>query len=159
MTVSRPSAPQVYQCKMTKSSCMATQLCSPKKYNYPTPLPPPTHGGHFALDPHPWNYCNFSTWLGTLWKGYFRKKKLLHYIFMGKRIFCDKMRKIFSFMLTRCLMNSRTFSANNQPCRRYLTLLTTRIMSSAKEQFTFRLHVNTTWTFITSLVITCYKKA
>ena len=73
VTVSRLSAPQVYQCKITKSSCMATQLRSPKKYPYPPPLP--RRALCFRpLDPHPWNFCNFSTWLGTLWKGYFRKK-------------------------------------------------------------------------------------
>ena len=51
---------------------------------------PHPHGGHFALDPHPWNFCNFSTWLGTLWKGYFRKKKVAALYFYAK----DNFKKI-----------------------------------------------------------------
>ena len=82
--------------------------------------------------PTPWNFRNFSTWLGTLWKEYLCKKKVVALYFYAKDIFpVVKWEKTFSFMLIRCL-----------------TLLTTRIMSSAKEPVTFKL--NNTWTFVTS---------
>ena len=71
---------------------MTTQLCSAKKYRYP---PPPllTEGTLFST-PHPWNFRNFSTWLVTLWKGYFRKKSCCTiFLCERKKIFCDKMRK------------------------------------------------------------------
>ena len=47
----------------------------------PTPLEFPLRG--VLVNPlplPPWNFCNFSTWFGTLWKEYLCKKKLVHYI-------------------------------------------------------------------------------
>ena len=92
-------------------------MCNSKRYPCP-----PYHGGHFALDPPPplefpfmgvlvilppppsptrCNFRNFSTWLGTLWKEYLCKKKLLQYILLRKIIFLRENEKnIFIYVNT-----------------------------------------------------------
>ena len=89
----------------------------------PPPPPPPTEGA-FALDlslpwnfhsrgtchtppPTPWNFRNFSAWLGTVWKENLCKKVVALYVYAKDNFFCDEMSKnVF-------IMNSRTFLANN----------------------------------------------
>ena len=47
--------------------------------------PPPPTGGAFALSPpSPWNFRNYSTWFGTLWKEYLCKEKVVALYFYAK---------------------------------------------------------------------------
>ena len=58
-------------------------MCSSRKYpnaprralllKTPTPLEFPVQGG-LVIPPTPWNFCNFLTWLGTLWREFFSQK-------------------------------------------------------------------------------------
>ena len=63
-------------------------LCTSRKYPYPPHPPRPTEGtfaedsnpiefpfqGVLVIPPTPWNFCYYSTWLGTLCKEYLFQK-------------------------------------------------------------------------------------
>ena len=97
--------------------------------------PPPLNFHHtlsgvlvIALPPTPtsWNFCKFSTWLGTLWKVYLCQKYCCTLLLYAKDNFSAAI---------RCLIISRTFLANNKPYIGAIpTLLTTRIMFNASFQ-------------------------
>ena len=102
-----------------------------------------------SYPPSPWNFCKFSTLLGTLWKVYLCQKYCCTVLLSAKDNFSE----------IRCLINSRTFLANNEP---YIEAIpyTTDYMNNAifiRTSFIETKHQVNFHYFIS--VRTCYKKA
>ena len=51
--------------------------------------------GTFTLDPTPWNFRGFPTWLGTPGKNISVKNAVALYYYAKNNCFCDEMRKKF----------------------------------------------------------------